>query len=146
MNNTEKFIYHSCAYTVGISTVFFIFARLMKIDELSISFLRYFTIFAFSLVLSGSEFLFSIDKLPKYLRHILHYLILCVTFFVVFLTVQKSSGEYQFRVTTVFAAIFIFSAFYLIITLICLFVIKPSGKKTNINEEKQINKYTPRFK
>ena len=148
MNNTEKFIYHACAYTVGVSIVFFIFARLMKIVELSISFLRYFTIFAFSLVLSGSEFLFTIEKLPKYLRHILHYLILCIAFFVVFLTVQKSSGEYQFRVDTVFAAIFIFSAFYVIATLIYLFVAKSSKKtaKDAKAQEKTSNAYKPKFK
>lgn len=148
MNNTEKFIYHSCAYTVGVSIVFFLFARLMKIDELSISFLRYFTIFAFSLVLSGSEFLFSIEKLPKYVRHILHYIILCIAFFVIFLTVQKSSGEYQFRVDTVFAAIFIFSAFYIIVTLIYLFVFKSSKKaaKDTKKQAKPINTYKPRFK
>ncbi len=149
MSNKEKFIYHSTAYTVTISVLFFLFARIMKIDELSINFLRYFTIFAFSLVLSGSEFIFTINKLNKALKHVIHYVILCIAFFVIFLTVQNSSDEYQFRVSTIFAAVIIFSVFYLILTLLYLFVFKPrkSASKEAIGKGAEKGKtYKSRFK
>ena len=148
MSNKEKFIYHSATYTVVISILFFLFARIMKIDELSISFLRYFTIFAFSLVLSGSEFIFSINKLSGVFKHIIHYVTLCIAFFVIFLTVQNSSGEYQFRISTIFAAVIIFSVFYLVITILYLFVFKARKNKpiATTKKEKKDTSYKPRFK
>ena len=150
MTQQEKFIYHTTAYTVGISIAFFLFAKILRIDELSISFLRYFTIFAFSMVLSGSEFIFTLNRMPVYLKHLIHYLITCVAFFFVFLTVQNSSGEYQFRIHTVFAAVVIFSAIYSILTLIYLFVFKCKLTKNVKKEENKFSnkttKYKPRFK
>lgn len=148
MKKSEKFIYHSAAYTVAISIFFFLFARMMQIEELSISFARYFTIIAFSFVLSASEFIFDIKKLPGYLKHIIHYAVLAIAFFVVFLTVQNESGDYEFKVTAVFAAVIIFSVLYLIITMVYIFALKPrftkSKKAASANEK--TSSYQPRFK
>ena len=143
MKPLEKYLYHAAVYTVSISLLFFIFARLMRIEELSISFSRYFTIFALSLVISGAEFILTLEKMPRVLRHIIHYLILATSFAVVFLTTRTSAGEFQFRAATVFAALIIFSFIYLIPTVLYYARIKP--KRAAKSKDKKVPIYTNRF-
>lgn len=145
MKPTEKFIYHAAVYTVSISLLFFIFARFLDIDELTISLSRYFTIFALSLVISGAEFILTLDKLPRYLRHIIHYAVLAISFLVIFLTVRTSSGEFQFRAATVFAALIIFSFLYFVFTVLFHTIIKPHSKKEESDAKKSKKPYTNRF-
>ncbi len=150
MNNITKFLYRGCAYTVAISMLFFLFARILNINELHLSFSRYFIIFAFGLIVSASEFIFTIKKISTILQYAIHYLVLSIAFFCVFLTVQTSSGSYEFSVSSIFASLAIFSFFYFIILgFIVLVKRKLSVKKTSTstkskNEEKTT--YSPRFK
>ena len=148
MKQTEKFLYHTAAYTMVISLLFFLFGKVLSINELSMSFSRYFTLIAFSLVLSGAEFVFTIDKLNKLLQHIIHYVVMCIAFAVVFLTVRNSDGKYTFNAASVFAAIVLFSVFYVLITFL---VMLAKGKLSNIRKSKRIKNgekstYSPRFK
>lgn len=148
MKNIEKFLYHAAAYTVAISFLFFIFARIAGIDELSVSFGRYMLIFAFSLIISGSEFIFSLNKIPSALKYVIHYAVLCIGFFFVFLSVQSSSGSSEFTPATVFAGIVLFSFLYFLI-LLAVFLVKKVKSKAKAKEEpKQKNSkvYTPKFK
>ena len=144
MTNSIRFIFHTTAYTVGISILFFIVASLLQIEELSISFLRYMTIFSFSLVLSGSEFIFSVKKLHIAARWILHYCVLCIAFFAVFLTVQNSSGEYEFNGATIFAAVIIFTVIYVVASLFIVFVTK-SDKTISKAKKKDQKIYQSKF-
>lgn len=110
-----RFLYHTAAYTTVVTALFFAFAKLMGVaSNPAITFGRYALVFAFGLILSASEFVFSIPKLPKYAKYIIHYVALTVTFSVIFLTVRSSSGGYAFDAATVFAAVIIFSLFYAI--------------------------------
>ena len=143
MKPLEKYLYHAAVYTVSISLLFFIFARLMRIEELSISFSRYFTIFALSLVISGAEFILTLEKMPRVLRHIIHYLILATSFAVVFLTTRTSTGEFQFRAATVFAALIIFSFIYLIPTV--LYYARTKPKRAAKSKDKKVPIYTNKF-
>ena len=148
MKYIEKFLYHSAAYTVVISILFFIFAAISRVDELSISFSRYMLIFAFSLIISATEFIFSIKKLHVSLRYLIHYFVLCIGFFVVFLSVRSAAGNAQFSAATVFAGIIIFSLVYFLIVLALLLIKKVISKRTK-GVDKKVGKatdYTPRFK
>ena len=144
MKPIEKFIYHAAVYTVSISVLFFVFASLLGIDDLAMSFSRYLTIFALSLVMSGAEFILTLDKLPRSARHLIHYVILAISFSVVFLTVRNSSGEFRFRASTIFAAIIIFSFFYIVTTVVFYTLIKPRSKNAN-SDSNTAPPYTNRF-
>lgn len=144
MKPIEKFLYHAAVYTVTISILFFIFARMSSVNELSISFSKYLTIFALSLVISGAEFILTLDKLPRYLRHIIHYIVLAISFSIVFLTVRTSSGEFQFRAATVFAALIIFSIMYIVAIVFFYALAKPAaGAKKEKGKAKK--NYTSKF-
>ena len=123
MKYFSRFIYHATAYTVAVTMLFFAFAKLMGVESTpSVTFGRYALIFAFGLVLSASEYIFSVEKLSRVLRYFLHYAILAVAFFFVFLTVRKDSDTFVFNASVIFASIIIFSVFYLIgLGLVLLF-------------------------
>ena len=145
MKETKNFLYRSCAYTVSISMVFFLFARIVGISELSISFSKYLIIFAFSLVISASEHIFAIEKLSKILKYAIHYSVLCASFSIIFLSVKSSSSSSNFKASTVFASIVLFSLVYFSVIAVNVFV----KKKTKSNYGKQTEsskKYTSRFK
>ena len=147
MKPLEKFLYHASAYAVSISILFFIFGRALNINELSITFLRYFTIIAFSLVLSSSEYIFSIKKLNGLVLHMMHYAIVCSAFVVVFLTVRNSDGKYSFSPAGIFAAIVLFSIFYVMATVTVLTIKSKASKNISKKDKKQGKKinYKSRF-
>ena len=148
MKPIEKFLYHASAYAVSISILFFIFGRALNISELSITFLRYFTIIAFSLVLSASEYVFSIKKLNKLVLHLIHYTVVCFAFAIVFLTVRSSDGKYSFTPASIFAAVALFSIFYLLATATVLTAkskLSRSVSKKEKKQEKRRNNYKSRF-
>ena len=145
MKEIKNFLYRASFYTVIVSMVFFLFARIMGINELSMSFVRYLTVFAFSLVISASEYIFTIKKISKILKYAIHYAVLCISFSVVFLSVKSSSGGAEFKASTVFASIVLFSFVYFTVIAICALVKKKSNKKS-IADDYDKKKYTPRFK
>ena len=149
MKYSEKFISHASIYTVVISLLFFLFARIIGLGELSISLTRYLLIFAFSLIISAAEFILTIEKLSKTVRYLIHYLSLLLSFFVLFISVKKSSGSPVFNAGSIFAAVVIFTAIYFI-SLYILRVIKSAANKTsskkNKTNEAEQKAYSPRFK
>lgn len=146
MKNIEKFLYHSTAYTVVISLMFFLFAKLSHLESLEISFGRYFLIFAFSLVISASEYIFVVKKIPVIFQYLIHYAVLCISFFFVFMSVRDSSGISEFSAATVFASVIIFSAVYFLI-LGCVILYKKTISKTRTKKQKPAtkNEYKSRF-
>ena len=130
MKNLEKFFYHSCAYCFVLSAVFYLFAALIGMNEVNMSFLRYITLFSFSMIISSAEFIFLIKKLPTYAKYAMHYLTLCVTFVLIFFTVRSTSGDYHFKASAVFAAVFIFSVAYFTVALFFNTVRRAAYKKT----------------
>ena len=147
MKNIEKLMYHTCAYTVAISILFFLFAIATGLDDVSIGLGRYLLIFGFSLLISASEFIFAL-KLHTLLKYAIHYSALCLGFFVIFLSIKSSSGSAAFSAATVFAGIVIFSFIYAFIIL-AIKLVKNLLKKTKKAEgatEVTQKSYTPRFK
>jgi hypothetical protein len=76
----EKLLYHAAAYSVIVTLLFFAFASIMGVDDLSITLGRFALVVAFGLVLSTAEFIFTVKKLPRWAQYILHYFVLALAF------------------------------------------------------------------
>ena len=126
----SKFAYHASAYTVLITMLFFAFAKISGLETSpSVTFGRYALIFAFGLVLSAAEYIFSIDKLNRSLKYALHYVTLAIAFFFVFLTVRSSEDSFAFNAATIFASLIIFSVVYFV--MLGLYLLFKSAFKSN---------------
>lgn len=109
----SRFLYHTSAYTVIITMLFFAFAKLSGLEATpSVTFGRYFLIFAFSMLISAAEYIFGIDSLPRYAKFAVHYLVLAIAFFFIFLTVRSASETFVFNAATIFASLIVFSFLY----------------------------------
>ena len=92
---------------------------------------------------------FSIKKLPKVARYLIHYFVLAVSFFVIFLTVKKSGGSNEFSIGTVFAALIIFTVVYFLVLLIAKLIKRwsnSSEKAVKTCKKSDGDKYVSRFK
>ncbi len=137
IGNISKFLYRGTAYTAIISILFFIFAKLLDVSDLHLSFSRYLIILAFGMIVSATEFVFTFNKLPRIAQYFIHYFVLSIAFFFVFLNIRKSSGDFEFAPSTVFASLAVFTCFYFIILGI-VFITKKAISK----QEKKTNKKT----
>ena len=148
MNPIAKFIYHSSLYTTAVTIAFFLFAKVLNVSGMHLTFGRYFLILSFGFILSASENIFSIKKISVYLRYLMHYAVLGVAFSIIFLNIRKTDETYIFGIETVIASLLVFTVFY--ITAVMLFVFlkkkfskldKKANNKTNENKQQ----YTSRF-
>ena len=146
MTPTKKFLYHTAAYTVVTSFLFLIFAKAVGVSELYLSFSRYITILALSMVTAATESIFTLNKIPRACRFIIHYAVLAVAFFFIFLSIRSSDGTYQFNTTSIFASLVIFSVFYFLI-LGSVMLYKKLSKRENgkAPTETKTKPYTSKF-
>lgn len=148
MKQIEKFLSHTCIYTVFISIAFYIFSNAFNEKGLSMTFGRFLTIFAFSMIVGSMEYIFTFTRIPKFLQYALHYVTLAVAFTVVFFTIRKTSSDFVFTSSTIFASVVLFTFGYAFVFLI-MFLMKKLGSKSKKNvesESKSSPTYTPRFK
>ena len=148
MKQTEKFISHTCIYTVFISIAFYIFSSMVNQKGLSMTFGRFFTIFAFSMVMASMEYVFTIAKINKALQYAIHYLTLCAAFNVVFFTIRKANSDFVFGASTVFAAVVLFTFGYVLVVLTMCLLKKLLLKATPTDSKptKATEQYQSRFK
>lgn len=148
----EKFVYHTCAYSVIISVIFYIFAMLSGIQGLTMSFGRFALIIAFSAITTLAESLLYIKKVKKPIAIFLHFISLFVAFFVVFIAVNNKG----FMPSFIFSSLAIFTIIYVLILLSSMLLrkikLKQNSKKINLSNNNVTNtnnkidqKYTPRF-
>ena len=142
----EKYVFHFCAYTLIISSLFYAFAALSGMQSISMSVGRYFVIVGFSALITIAELIFKIKSLSRILCYIIHFATLFTAFLVVFILINEQT----------FKASFILSS--LIIFALCYFVIlgiiqayknfkKDAAKKLNNKKsnEKKESTYTSKF-
>ena len=147
MKQIEKFISHACMYTVFISMAFYIFSNFVNAKGLSMTFSRFITIFAFSMVTSSMEFIFSVTKFPTAIRYLINYVTLCAAFNVVFFTIRKASTDFVFSASTIFAATILFSFGYVIVISFVALIRKSANKiQTNSKKKSTPSTYSPRCK
>ena len=145
----KRIALNSCAFTVLISALFFAFAKITGLSEVKIDFLHFFVILLFGTVIATTNTVFELPKLHIALKVLIHYVVLLVAFYIVFINFGnvKSSG-----ISTVFVVVVVFSFLYLLISVLT-WLIKRAFKKSNsvsnrtknVASKKNNDKYTPRF-
>ena len=142
----EKIIFHTCAYAVITSVLFFIFAAIAGMESTSISIGRYFLIIGFSLLIALSELIFGIKALNKLVCYLIHFSALFIAFLVVFILINEQS----FKPSFILSSLVIFTLCYaLILGLTHLYKrVRTKAAKhdaTAKSKEKSQPTYTSRF-
>ena len=148
MRIIEKLLLKSCAYSVLIVTLFFLFTMVTSFTEAAIRLGTFFLILLFGLLISLSDLILKIEKLHKMLRLLIHYSVLLVAFIVIFIISGNISAS---GAGAVFSAVFIFTVLYAVISLI-VYLAKRSvksvdaklGKKAAQNKKPKSN-YKPLY-
>ena len=148
MEKIKKVALNACAFTVLISALFFAFAKITGLAEVKIDFLHFFIILLFGTVIAVTNTVFELPKLNIAFKFIIHYVVLLIAFYIVFINFGnvKSSG-----ISTVFVTVIVFSFLYVFISLAVwiirrIFKIGSSHKKPDAKQkEKEDTTYKPRF-
>lgn len=146
MKRIEKILLDSCALSVLITSVFFIFAKISSPDITpAVHIGKYFLIILFSFIIVCANLLFSIKKLHKVLAVLIHYLVSLVAFLLIFVTLS-GLRPMQFIVFVVLFTIFYAALFA------AIFGIKRGIKKLDVKFERKSeteskkSEYKPRYK
>ncbi len=150
MKDAERFLLHTCAYTVLICALFLLFMAISGFTEASLNIGRFFLILLFSFFISVAGIILGLKRLHLVLRIAIHFLVLLVAFTVVFVISGniKASGA-----GAIFSAIIVFSFLYSVVSLI-VYSIKKSvsavdkklEKRSVKSDSKKPAPYTPRYK
>lgn len=144
MNGIGKFFYHICAYTTVICALFYLCAALFSLEDISLSFGRFFLILAFGAVISIAELIFSISRLNNALKYIIHFTSLFAVFLIAFATIKNQSGQ-TFGFTSFMTALLIYTAVYLPVFLVLKIFRYTSAKIKKKTETKSDSTYRKRF-
>lgn len=110
MKAFKKFLLGWAVYTTAITTIFYLFVLLSGLTDSVMSMAKYFTILLFGAIISASALVFD-TRLNPIIKYLVNYGVLLFAFCTVFLS---SAGATDNRVARAFAAVFIFSLFYLL--------------------------------
>ena len=138
MKQFEKFIYHTSFYSVIITVCFFLLAKLSGMAEVALPISRFLLIVLFGAFITISEFVFCINKIPKFFKYAINFLSLFLTFLIVFVSISRTDKN---NPTFVFAALIIFTVVYFSILLLLLLIKSKLIKKTT---DKPMNKQKPK--
>lgn len=87
----KNFLLNSCALSVAITSVFFLFAKISAPQITpAIQIGKYFLILLFSLVIVGAALLFSVKRLNKLIALFIHYAVSLAAFLLTFLSFNDS--------------------------------------------------------
>jgi len=146
MKKTYSFLLNSCAISVLITSIFFLFAKISNPNSTpAIHIGKYFLILLFSLILILTNQLFLIKNFPKSLSTVIHYLITLLSFTLIFLPLNDSRPMYVFVYLAVFTIAYAF--LFAIVIGVRKAAINLGGSmlsKTNANKEKA--EYSRRYK
>lgn len=142
----EKLLLSSCALSVAITSIFFIFAKISAPDITpAIQIGKYFLILLFSFVIICASLLFSLKRLNKLLALLIHYGVSLVAFLFTFLSFD------DIRPTRTLIMIVFFTVFYAVMFAACI-GIKKALQKLDVRLEKKPvrtttkSEYKPRYK
>ena len=150
MKRAERFLLHTCAYTVLVCALFLIFMAISGFSEASLNIGRFFLILLFSFLISVAGIILGLKGWHPVLRVAIHYTVLLAAFFFVFVisgNINASGGG------AIFSAIIVFTFLYVVFSLIVYSVkksitavdksLEKRGKKAFSNKS---STYTPRYK
>lgn len=113
MKLTERFITHACSYAILILTLLYGFTKLSGHSDTSIAFPSYAIIVIFGFVISASEWILAIEKLPKPARVLLHFAALLITFTFMYVLLMKPNAS-GIMMSVVFFTLLYFVLFFVI--------------------------------
>ena len=149
MEKIKRIALNSCAFTVLIAVLFFAFAKISGLSEVKIDFLHFFVILLFGIVVAIANTLFEIPRLHIVWKFLIHYAILFVAFYIVFLNFANIDSNKGAAV--IFTALIVFTFLYVVVAFIAwLFkkAFKIAAKSSTVKESNAPKKesYTPRYK
>ena len=150
MKKAERFLLHTCAYTVLICALFLLFMVISGFSEASLNIGRFFLILLFSFFISIAGIILGLKDWNLVLRIAIHFIVLLSAFTVVFVisgNIKANGGG------AIFSAIIVFSFLYVVISLI-VYSIKKSvsavdkriQNRSSKSRTKKAIPYTPRYK
>ena len=147
MKKLESLLLKACGYTT-ITVILFYLVAMMGFTKAAMDFKTFMLIFVFGVIISSAGLIFEIQRMHKALKVLIHYVILLISFFVIFFVAGKLGNAAS---SVVFSAIIVFTTLYAAISVITYLIkkavnsadkiIDKSGKK--VKEKKP---YTPLYK
>ena len=150
MRKIEKLFLTGCGYSVLILTLFYLFAALTNFVSPAITTAQFTTIVVFGMIISLAELLYNTLKIKKIARCFIHYAVLFVAFFVIFIIIGKTTSG---RAPAIFIAIVLYTILYFTLWLIIHLVRKTintlddkiDAKAPVLKQEKK-SEYKPLYK
>ena len=109
MRRINKLFLTGCGYAILILTLFYAFAAVSNFVSRSIAPGQFALILLFGFIISLAEFMYGELKVKKVFKCLIHYAVLLVAFYVIFVISGNISAQ---RPSAVFGAIVIFTALY----------------------------------
>ena len=118
MRRIHKMFLSGCGYAILILILFYAFAAMSGFASQSIAFGQFALILMFGFIISLAEFMYEELKVKKVLKCLIHYAVLLVAFYVIFILSGNIAAN---RSGAVFVAIIIYTALYFILYVIVRF-------------------------
>lgn len=115
MKKIEKLLLRGCGFTIAILMLFYIFANVNNRNNANIAFSTFLLILGFGLLISVATLIFEIKSLKLPFRIIIHYVVLLLSFCVVFISTGNIALDSSAKV---FSAVIIFTVFYTLFFLV----------------------------
>ena len=149
MKKLETVLLKACGYTIITAILFYLVAMMGTFTKAALDFWTFLLIFVFGIIISAAGLIFEIRSMHKVIKVLLHYFVLLVAFFFIFLLAGKLGNAVS---SVIFSAIIVFTTLYAAIFAIT-YLIKTAikgadrliGKSTEATK-KEKKPYTPLYK
>ena len=136
MKTIENLLLKACGYTVLILGLFYSIGALNDLGAAYISFSSFLLIALFGLLISVAGLLLKCNKIHIIIRVLIHYLVLLISFYVIFITSKNIPTDSTGKILI---ASVIFTVFYAI--MFCfVYIIKHFIRKTDMFVDNKIEK------
>lgn len=137
MKTIENLLLKACGYTIFILGLFYLFGAITGSGEVFIGAKNFLTIALFGLCISFAGLLLTYKKMNIVFRVLIHYLVLLLAFYTVFIVSGNIKAE---NAGQIFVAAVIFSVFYaLMFGFVYIFRLIITKSDNAINDKKQKN-------
>ena len=151
MRKIEKLFLTGCGYSVLILTLFYLFAALTKFVSPAITTAQFTIIVVFGMLISLAELLYNTLKIKKIARCFVHYAVLFIAFFVIFIIMGKTTSG---KAPAIFVAIVLYTILYFTLWLIIHLIRKTisavddkiDSRAPKSKTQKETKEYKPLYK
>ena len=149
MKKLETVLLKACGYTIITAVLFDLVAMMGEFTKAALDFWTFLLIFTFGIIISAAGLIFEIRSMHKAVKVLLHYSVLLVAFFFIFLVAGKLGNAAS---SVIFSAIIVFTTLYAVIFAITYFIKKAiNGADKLLSKSVEAGKkekkpYTPLYK